>query len=981
MDMRKIYFALLCSLVSLSSCTEKLLMEQEKDELQNRIDAATQIDVKYAVAGEGISELNFDYKARQIELEVELNDKGLVWDIKSDKDWCKVVPESHKGPGIIKLDISVNEDFDNRDAATLTFAAGAFRGFKLTVNQEGTPFLLSQPYFVSGRQQSDKTFNTSVRKVGGVEPEWSVSKPEWLEVTKGAIVYEDDETVTREVKVRVFENTEATRLGRIVLSLPDEERGTDISLTQFGSDYNYDAAGNIFFAKDQEAVLTFPVPSGVIADVKLPSYITSEIRPLEEGIEEITLRADENFSDCSELRLSEVVLTLSNLTETSVALPTISQDYVPAHGLVTSAGMLKFAQTVSEGGDISDWTDDHGRVVLVGDIDMSEVSGWKGIGTQEHPFSGEFDGKGHVIDNLKKSDCGLFNVCEKATISNVKLGAGCNIYFSNSFDTEQFLGGIVSTCKGTVLNSCIFEGNLELGGSCKNDCPVYVGGLVGFADDESELIACKFPGKLVLSAKESSGEMSANVGGIAGYNEGLIRSCEFSGSISLSTDAISTTAGGILPSVTDGMKVADNSCLGKIAVDCSSEQIAVGGLYGKVAGSFAMDFASDKSIAMGSIDINKMGGATDAFVMAGGLIGMLESGSIVDLKGYEVSTSFLIDHTVSQTAGYVCTGGAIGGSNPNDIASGKVTLTEMTNKGSAKLKCNTGTTTAVVKECLGGLMGYLKGPGSFIGCVNSAVLGDATSNHTTGKSNSKCQIVAGIIALAEMGNLEVKDCINNGNIASAHYNNNAYTAFNFNIQSGIVGAFSYSSTHNSTYTLTVSGCKALPAYIQGYRGATAGIVGYAENATISDCEVTANFSGSTMAGTCKSGNNSSYKGCVAGVLYNSSISNCTVMSDIYTTSAGSEYASPGGILSIELGKCTISGCSYFGTMTIAKLDKGHFGGLVGEAKGEDEDTLSVSGCKFGGTLNGTVVNENNVMGLAVGTANGTLSGISYWDGK
>ena len=82
-------------------------------------------------------------------------------------------------------------------------------------------------------------------------------------------------------------------------------------------------------------------------------------------------------------------------------------------------------------------------------------------------------------------------------------------------------------------------------------------------------------------------------------------------------------------------------------------------------------------------------------------------------------------------------------------------------------------------------------------------------------------------------------------------------------------------------------------------------------------------------------------------------------------------------MSIELGDCTISGCSYFGTMTIAKLAEGHFGGLVGEATA----TLSVSDSKFGGSLNGTVVNENNLMGFAVGTANGTVSGISYWDGK
>ena len=42
--------------------------------------------------------------------------------------------------------------------------------------------------------------------------------------------------------------------------------------------------------------------------------------------------------------------------------------------------------------------------MLRGDIDMSDVTLWEGVGTEEHPFTGKFNGDGHAIQNLKKAN-------------------------------------------------------------------------------------------------------------------------------------------------------------------------------------------------------------------------------------------------------------------------------------------------------------------------------------------------------------------------------------------------------------------------------------------------------------------------------------------------------------------------------------------------------------------------------------------------
>lgn len=983
---RYILYSALLSLAFLTSCSkEKLLMEKEKDALQERIDAASRIDVKYSVDGQETKSLNYDNKAQDIRVKVDINDPALIWNVESDRQWCEVVPEEHKGPGFFTLSVKANEDFENREEATLTFVAGDYRGSTITVNQDGSVFLLAQPYFVLSKDSGNFTVNVTVQKEDGEEPEWEISSDSWISATKGDIVSQDSESLTRTVNVSCLENDTDTRFGAVTLTLQSHVSTGEIYVSQFGTEYSYDADGVIFFGKDETARIAFTAPEKTIASVKVPSYATYTIEDNQNGTVQVVITAEENFSDCSELRLSQTSLVLSNATASEVALPEFEQDYVPAHGLLTAKGLVRFATAVNEGDPTDDWEQD-GAVTVLGDIDMTGITGWTGIGTAEHPFNEVFLGNGHTIDNLTHTSAGLFNVCDEATVKNVTLGEGCSIYCNASFSEDKALGGIVSECRCSEVSSCTFSGSLEFGASNGSECNAYVGAVVGKADAESAIISCKHNGKLTFSSVQDD-ELTAYVGGVAGCNPGQTTSCECSGKISLTTNVSHLFAGGILPVLPADATAGGNAFSGDIFLSGSSVENAIGGLYGSVAGNHTFDFNFDKSIILGNVTVDKFGGSTAASLFAGGMIGRIEEQSNITVAGFECGCNFTVDHSANVlNAGYLCVGGVIGGCNPasnaEDFPCG-VTLSNLTNIGTITEPCVTSVATAVILECLSGIMGYLNGPAEISNCVNKGSLGDAPVKGSTSKSNGKCQIVAGILALAENGNLNIRKCSNSGNIVSIHYNNNAYDGitsgrYSCNIQSGILGGFGYTDSHSS-YTLTLSECTA-GGYIQGYRGITAGMAGYAENATISNCEVAANFSGTTMTGKNAMGNNSAYKGAVAGLLYKSTVDNCTAKSNIYATSAGSEASNPGGILSIDLGGNVVRNCSYFGQITVGTKADGkecYSGGVV--ALGADD--LNVTDCNYGGTIEGTIINANNMEQYAVGNGKGTVSGITYWDGN
>lgn len=965
----------LAALACLVSCVKENPMDREKDALDNRVDNTRRLEVSYSLDGTETKAVVFDNRAQDIVINVEVNDPNLVWNLESNRTWCTIVDEKHKGSGPVTLRVGANESFDSRVQATLTFVAGEYRGFKITVDQEGSVFILGQPFILSARKGSTSVVNATVAKDGGQEPDWSVEADSWITVVKGA-AQDNGESVTRALTITCSDNSAPSRFGKLTLSRKGAVSKSYIYVSQFGSDYSYDESGNIKFGKTDKAHIEFLAPAKTIASVECPPYATSAIEEVDAETVKVIIEADENFSDCSELRSTESFVILSNETSTRLDVPVFVQDYVPAHGLVTPKGLCRFAAAVNSGADISDWQKD-GVVVLLNDIDMAGVDSWVAAGTAAHPFKGEFNGGKHTIDNLKKTSEGLFGVCDNATVRDLNLGSGCNIYRENTFASDIAFGALASELKSSTLKSCSFAGSIEFAGRNTDDCNAYVGGIVGKADASSYVLTCKLDGKLVVSSPTAS-ELSMHIGGVVGKSLGTTESCECAGSLELSTGAVNLYAGGIQGRLAGSAKALSNSFLGSIVVNGACKYNAVGGVYGLVEGKHTFDSASDKSIAMGSISVNKFGGAASDNLFAGGFIGQAAKSSDISIAGYESMCRFVVDHSNVLTANYLGIGGLVGGSDPEGVSS--IALTNLTNRGTMVMNCNSSVATAVAVECIAGIMGYHNGKASISGCANEGALGDATTNAATAKSNAKTQVIAGILAFAEGGNVTVTKCTNSANIVSPHYNNNAYdhlTAgrYDCNVQSGIIGVFGYYQTHSSN-TITISECTSA-AYVQGYRGVTAGIVGYAENAQISKCTVRANMSGSTMQGVSKMGNNAAYKGGVAGGLYNSIVTGCEVKTDIYSTSPGSEIASPAGILSRDFGRCAISDCSYFGTVTVATLSTGAVGGLV--AFGAND--LTVSNCKFGGSLNGTKINENNVAANAIGNSAGTATSITYWDGN
>ena len=138
--------------------------------------------------------------------------------------------------------------------------------------------------------------------------------------------------------------------------------------------------------------------------------------------------------------------------------------FAKAGGIATAADLAAFAAAVNAGESIAQWMNAEGKVVLLGDIDMSSVTSWTPIGASTfewasnkltcisgQPFTGYFDGQGHSIKNFNM-------VCTNATA-----GAAWGLF-----------GGLAS---GAVVENIVFDAScsLELKSTAPTDCGVVAG--------------------------------------------------------------------------------------------------------------------------------------------------------------------------------------------------------------------------------------------------------------------------------------------------------------------------------------------------------------------------------------------------------------------------------------------------------------------------------------------------------------------------
>ena len=177
--------------------------------------------------------------------------------------------------------------------------------------------------------------------------------------------------------------------------------------------------------------------------------------------------------------------------------------------------------------------DPAGRYELTCDIDMGETP-WTPI-----PFSGELDGKGHGLYNLrvrtpgderaetydgnyKTYDTvfgGLFSVLDGGRVSNLSI-IGATV-FVDTFE-HCFLGGLAGYAHGATVENCAVETRNHLTLASIN---AGVGGLVGFSV-ESTFTNCRVDAELVFTDVNTADLCEEFLGGIYASGCGVIDHCE-----------------------------------------------------------------------------------------------------------------------------------------------------------------------------------------------------------------------------------------------------------------------------------------------------------------------------------------------------------------------------------------------------------------------------------------------------------------------
>jgi hypothetical protein len=247
-----------------------------------------------------------------------------------------------------------------------------------------------------------------------------------------------------------------------------------------------------------------------------------------------------------------------------------------------------------------------GSYYLTTDIDLSERE-WVPIGgTYEKPFSGIFDGQGHIVKGISiKGDvefAGLFGNGEDIFIKNVGIEGGkIDVTSSNQY---LYVGGIIGVSRRggfsygkSVISNCYNESDIFI--STTAVMGVYSGGIAGVSD--SKIISCYNRGNVSTNAVAPPPAQGAYytfhafAGGLVGEGHTLIENSYNSGNISTYASSgerppLKIIVGGIFGHISLDAGVHINKCYnsGNITGFASSSDMAgsnAGGIGGLSSGN------------------------------------------------------------------------------------------------------------------------------------------------------------------------------------------------------------------------------------------------------------------------------------------------------------------------------------------------------------------------------------------------------------
>lgn len=356
-----------------------------------------------------------------------------------------------------------------------------------------------------------------------------------------------------------------------------------------------------------------------------------------------------------------VVTAQDGVTAKTYTLNVTRQASVTHVEIGTAEDLMRFAREVNDG--IYDGNTDV-AVELTGNIDLSGQT-WTPIGVSEdHFFSGTFDGKEHTISGLQielpeygvDDSVGLFgyttgtiqNLTLSGSVSGMSTGAagglgpiagmageGCVIRNCKTKDfaitIDKYLaynaGGIVGQAEKACIESCVSDTALSAGAFSLN-----LGGIVGRAE-ATKVINCVYQGTITLG---NGFEPAQTAGGIAGSASGgsQLSYNTNNGTINAEGTGVKNT-GGIAGSL-DSASIDHSINNG----DLSGNGASMGGIVGSIASGTGTDTpVIDNGINKGEVENTSSSGGT-----AGGIAGDVDTSA----------TGTIISNSISQ--GTVSTG-------------------------------------------------------------------------------------------------------------------------------------------------------------------------------------------------------------------------------------------------------------------------------------------------------------------------------------
>ncbi len=255
---------------------------------------------------------------------------------------------------------------------------------------------------------------------------------------------------------------------------------------------------------------------------------------------------------------------------------------------------LKAWNELVNGADAAKWlgVDVH----IKSDITLAanDAGNWTPVGTEDTPFTGNFDGEGHTIDgihvvNLDREFAGFFGVVDGNVIENTS--------FANSMIDNKYNDGKVAVVAGRVMGATTLNG-LVVKDSCVVSSEKVGGGLVGYVKDdekwgEGDLSAADAPKVLITNCTNyASVTAKEKVGGIVGHiqhSNVTFSHCVNHGNLTATGNSdkkVETNAGGMVAYVMRSAKTVVEYCsnYGTIsATACgamTSSKLNVGGIIG-----------------------------------------------------------------------------------------------------------------------------------------------------------------------------------------------------------------------------------------------------------------------------------------------------------------------------------------------------------------------------------------------------------------